>query len=425
MRVRLLLADFDPLFASRLHRAAWESASHLAKAAPQVEIICARHPAQVGPFWRGMIAPIAHGLLRKHRAAGLDTPPLRAADAGDWGLNPVTLHQKFAVADGARAVIGGIDVDERRWDDPLHARPAEQTWHDVSVALAGGFCTTLDQHFASCWQLASGDSTAQVSQNLSDPAAVEPEPEAGRALLRTLSEPKADFFGFGPRTTLSEHEAAHLEAIRNAERCVYLETQFFRHRPLAKALAAAARRNPALNLVLLLPSEPERIAFDGNRDPGARHEQALQRRCIAICRRAFGPRMALVSPAQPVRAGEADERPLRGAPIVYVHSKITIIDDTLAIVGSANLNGRSMRWDTEASVMSTRADDVSALRERLGNLWLRTAARRFEEAQVWREVAEANAAQAPSGRDGFLLPYPAARAARFSLYLPVMPDEMF
>jgi len=55
---------------------------------------------------------------------------------------------------------------------------------------------------------------------------------------------------------------------------------------------------------------------------------------------------------------------------VIVHSKVTIIDDCLARVGSANLNNRSGGFDTECelAVEAQNDDDrraISALRDRL------------------------------------------------------------
>ncbi|MDP3298981.1 MAG: phospholipase D-like domain-containing protein, partial [Phenylobacterium sp.] len=55
---------------------------------------------------------------------------------------------------------------------------------------------------------------------------------------------------------------------------------------------------------------------------------------------------------------------------VIVHSKVTIIDDRLARVGSANLNNRSGGFDTECEIAVEAQDDddrlaIAALRDRL------------------------------------------------------------
>ena len=96
-------------------------------------------------------------------------------------------------------------------------------------------------------------------------------------------------------------------------------------------------------------------------------------------------------------------------------------------MGSANLNGRSLRWDTEASVMFRRPEDVKALRERLAKIWLgpRLGAQSTTSARTWRQAALANAALEPADREGFVLPYPAASGKDFSRRVPVLPDDMF
>jgi len=54
--------------------------------------------------------------------------------------------------------------------------------------------------------------------------------------------------------------------------------------------------------------------------------------------------------------GEEDYRP------IYVHAKVTIIDDVWSTVGSANLNNRGMRDDTEMNVATLDAELARGLR---------------------------------------------------------------
>lgn len=50
---------------------------------------------------------------------------------------------------------------------------------------------------------------------------------------------------------------------------------------------------------------------------------------------------------------------------VYVHSKVTIIDDVFLFIGSANLNTRSMQVDSELGIISECAEITQGLRQRL------------------------------------------------------------
>ncbi len=54
--------------------------------------------------------------------------------------------------------------------------------------------------------------------------------------------------------------------------------------------------------------------------------------------------------------GQEDYRP------IYVHAKITIVDDVWSTVGSANLNNRGMRDDTEMNVATLDAELARGLR---------------------------------------------------------------
>jgi len=53
---------------------------------------------------------------------------------------------------------------------------------------------------------------------------------------------------------------------------------------------------------------------------------------------------------------------------VYVHSKVTIMDDVFTVISSANLNTRSMQVDTELGIIMECADVAEGLRKRLWDL---------------------------------------------------------
>lgn len=433
VKVRLLLADFDPIFTGDLHRAAWASARNFGARLPEgAELICALHECRSSTIWQYVFyLPIKKRLDAMRNIPDEHMTPFQhRAQQGDWDLRPVTLHQKLAVADGREAIIGGLDVDERRWDTPDHDQKPEETWHDVSLHVVGPPAQDIRAHFAECWQRAiDDDATCFTAEKtpVPDPGHVrKPAPPAPR-VIRTLSCDGSRPLQLGAKTMLREHEEAHLAAFEKAERSIYIETQFFRHAPLAKGLAEAAKRRPELELVLLMPTEPEEVIFQGQTGFEMRHAQALQIHCLDICKRAFGDRMATVSPVQPRPARDNDPLPLKGGRVVYVHAKVTIVDDHTAIVGSANLNGRSMRWDTEASLMFHDPADVTALRDRLARIWLDEHYDRGDphRAEIWRRAAEDNAQRAPEDRAGFMLPYPERRNRRFARFLPILPPEMF
>ncbi|WP_323766170.1 phospholipase D family protein [Marinovum sp.] len=428
VKLRLLLADFDPFFTPDLHRLAWASANRIhAVAEGDVQVLCAPHGQAAGWLWR----LIMRGTLRK-RVAELRkedrahlTPVEKAALKGAAHLRPVTIHQKFAIADGVRGMIGGLDINERRYDTPNHERPPEDTWHDVSMRIDGGFCTTLQRHFIDCWNrsLPCGQAPDGVTPTKLAEPADSAEDDGGHRLLRTLSTPCPGISRLGPRPEVREIEAGILNAVEAARDSLYIETQFLRHRPVIDALVAAAER-PGLDLILILPPFAERVLFDGDTGWDARHAHALQARAIMRLQDAFGARCAIIAPAQP-RPAPKGSPAVHGAGPVYVHSKVMLVDDRIGIVGSANLNGRSLRWDTEASVRFDTSAAIEELRQSLAQVWLGESDGDISRAAIWRQRAEENAALPPDDRRGFVLPYPLQKVRRFSRLLPILPDDMF
>ena len=444
--VTLVLSDFDPIGAPELHATTHRSLRLFAEAARRAgarDLLDARahlHPAGAGPIWRLLAAPLARQQLattaRRLSAQGpalarerlADMPGLAAmlmpqAD-GTWRprrgivprLSPCTHHQKLAVADARHLYIGGLDLDERRRDGLRHARAAQRTWHDVALGLSGAVAAEAEAHLDAFRDEVEGHRA--------------PAPRPG--LLRTLSAQRrgAGRLRFGPRPLVTEIAARTVSEIAQARNLVYLETQFLRDTRFARALAARGRIVPGLRLVVVLPAAPDEVAFEDDRSLGQRFGEHLQAKCVGLLERAFGDRVAFVSPAQPrARVPDGTRRVLHGAPIVYVHAKVSVIDDAAAIVSSANLNGRSHRWDTEAGVAIEAPAQVRLLRQRLMTHWLPEGAGpacfAAETApDRWRRLAEANSRRPPHERTGFLLPYPHLTPRRFGRPVPFLPQEM-
>ncbi|MEM9794902.1 MAG: phospholipase D-like domain-containing protein [Pseudomonadota bacterium] len=252
------------------------------------------------------------------------------------------------------------------------------------------------------------------------------------SVLRTVSAKVVGRPSFlAPRPIRREIEFALLEAIAKANRLIYIETQFLRDRRISKALARAARRNANLTLILILPAAPEDVAYGHTTRSDARFGEYLQAAAIRRLRRAFSGRLFIGSPVQPVAAKGHGRAILHGSPIVYVHAKVAIFDNQLAIVGSANLNGRSLRWDTEVAVALRDPETVRALRNRCMEHMLGLSATDRQElfnvdtaVSGWQNVALANAKAAPHDRDGLVVPYLSRPGRRFGRALPAVPEEM-
>lgn len=84
---------------------------------------------------------------------------------------------------------------------------------------------------------------------------------------------------------------------------------------------------------------------------------------------AFGTRLTRATPVRPVLAASPNPETLAGSPLIHVHNKVLIRDDAYGLIGLANLNGRSMHWDTELAVELTDTARVAKARSRLLSHW--------------------------------------------------------
>lgn len=439
--IHLILADFDPALATPLHRGTWRSVRQFSAARELggggLHLLPVRQPARAGlaprfVFWPLIVARVAKQLgalasepeeaRREALALAVGLRPHIGPDGRRArflplpNIYPGTHHQKLAVFDRTRLFIGGLDLNERRYDDLDHSRSADQTWHDVSVETAAPECVAAAQaHLESLWGLRP----TPPRQSGGDPR-----------FVRTLSrDGSRNPFRLSPKPFIRESEEENLRLVERARRLIFIETQYFRHRPLARALARAARRNPELELIMMLPAAPEEVAFDDKPGLDARFGEYLQARCVRKVKRAFGQRAFFGMPLRPVPSRSEERDAALGSQIIYIHAKVAVADDARAMVGSANLNGRSMRWDTEASLVYEDPASVALLRRRLFEHWLPEDAPPEAFAlgtarETWARIALENRRLPPRERRGFIVPYDVRPAEEFGQAVPLMPEEV-
>jgi phosphatidylserine/phosphatidylglycerophosphate/cardiolipin synthase-like enzyme len=246
-------------------------------------------------------------------------------------------HQKALVIDEQLAFLGGGDFCTDRWDsvshrdDDLRRRLAEHPCHaprhEVTVMADGAAARALGDMFRERWARSPGG--AELEPRPGDPADdpwpafVKPQLTNVRiGLGRTLPSWKR-------AATVREIRSMTLEAIRKARKIIYIENQYFTSPIVAEALAARLAEVDGPEIVLVsthhAPSWFDRLTMD-------RVRGILVRRLMEAD--IFG-RFAAYSPDTP-----------GGRPII-VHSKVMVVDDEIARVGSANLNNRSSGFDTE------------------------------------------------------------------------------
>lgn len=304
-----------------------------------------------------------------------------------------SLHQKLAVVDGTHAFVGGIDMlielsgDYDRWDTHFHhyfsplRRNAEvrspHNWHDAHAILEGPAVADVEQNFRQRWNEVvlrhEWDLELLVPEHPPAPSLPPPATapsDNGSSLVQVARTIPAYTYTFAPEEGIQGIAQLYANAFRNVQQVVYLENQYFwthaYYSPLAIGvrfhlhasespemernigeLAAALRRGATV--ALLLPDHPNvgRFFTDAglNRLRDEAPEAAAGGRIQAFCLAASSE-----------DAGEAVYRP------IYVHAKVAIVDDLWSTVGSANLNNRGMRDDTEMNVATLDAELAHGLR---------------------------------------------------------------
>jgi phosphatidylserine/phosphatidylglycerophosphate/cardiolipin synthase-like enzyme len=168
------------------------------------------------------------------------------------------------------------------------------------------------------------------------------------AIART--EPEHD-----GRSAVEEVARLHVEAIAAAKHCIYIESQYLTATVIADALAARLEADEGPSIIIVAPAACSGWLEDATMGRG--------RACL-LERLRTADRHGRLRVYAPTLAG-AD------SPLLNVHSKVTIIDDAMVRIGSANMSNRSMGLDTECDLaIESRGDPrivaaIRAFRERL------------------------------------------------------------
>lgn len=271
-------------------------------------------------------------------------------------------HQKAIVIDDAVAFCGGGDIGPDRWDTTQHldddprrektrrahgAHPDDfNSRHEVMGVVEGAAAHALGALFRDRWARATGEC-------LPSPPATEPAwPTAVRPQFRDIAVGLSRTQGaWKGHPEVRENERLHLAAIAAARRCIYMENQYFTSPLIAGALAARLAEPDGPEVVLIgtehSPSYFDQATMDPTR---VKFIERLKRADHYGRLRAYSPVTTL-------------------GRIIIVHAKLTIIDDRLLRIGSANINNRSMGFDTECD-MSFEADagEDGGNRQEIGRL---------------------------------------------------------
>ncbi len=281
-------------------------------------------------------------------------------------------HEKLVLVDDRVAFVGGIDLTSfagDRLDASDHPRRPGLGWHDACLRLEGPIVADVAAHFLLRWRALAPEAPAAPEPGPPLPDGVEAQ------LVRTVPErlyaglPRGEF-------TIAE---SYVRALREAERLVYLESQFLWSPEIVAVLADKLRNPPRddFRLLVLLPARPNDGADDTRGQLGI----------LVDADRESGDGRGRLLACTLYQTG-------RGGHPVYVHAKVGIVDDRWLTVGSANLNEHSLFNDTEVNVVVR--DEALARATRL-RLWSEHLERPPEEVadeparvvdELWKPLAE-------------------------------------
>ncbi len=248
-------------------------------------------------------------------------------------------HQKLVVIDDGIAFVGGIDLAANRWDtrehrvdDPRRVNPWGQAYgpfHDVQVAVDGEAAAVLGDLARDRWRRATG-------QHLPRPAeASDVWPPELRVDFEdvTVAVARTDP-AWEDRPEVREIESLFVDSIAAARKSIYIENQYLTSPSIGEALAERLRQEAGPDVVIVCPR-----ACTGWLEKATMG--VLRHRLLRRLREA--DRFDRLRVLYPTFAAHPDVS-------VSMHAKVMVVDDVLLRVGSANLNNRSMGFDTECDV---------------------------------------------------------------------------
>ncbi len=283
------------------------------------------------------------GLFLRRAGAGPDRPRRAGVDVAIFSpLLSLSLaraenlrnHRKLTLVDGEHAWMGGMNIAE----EYMGPAPLPGRWRDLAAHVRG----PAVRHFTAVF-------AADFAHALGVQAPPLPTPAAGDARGGAL----AQVVPSGPDAVDDTLYEALLTACYAAQARIWVATPYFvPDEALSRALMAAARRG--VDVLIVVPRRSNHLLADL---AGGSYLRPL---AATGARVATYPRM--------------------------LHAKAVLVDESLAVLGSANFDMRSLFLNYEIALFAYSSGEISALAE-----WFRCVAGEcggLAPAGRWRSVAE-------------------------------------
>lgn len=250
-------------------------------------------------------------------------------------------HRKLLLCDQQVAFTGGVGIAEQ-WEGNASS-PAE--WRDTHFKITGPVVLNMYSGFLTNWNEASDTDCNAILKP-------QPQPPTGDARIQIIRSPSSLHW--------SDIATVFRTLLREARESFWITTAYFvPDDQLTAQLCAAAQRG--VDVRLLVPGEYTDEAFC--RLSGEDHFRKLLDEGVAI--HLYAPTM--------------------------LHAKILTVDHSLALVGSANMNHRSMSKDEEFGLLIEDNDTLRVLEQQFERDLQRSDAldlSTWKERSAWRRFGE-------------------------------------
>lgn len=229
-------------------------------------------------------------------------------------------HRKAVIVDGSRVWAGGANIAT----EYIGPTPDPLRWHDLSFILEGPAAPHYLNIFRSDWQFATGKELRPRVYTEAPPVSI------GEATLQVVPS--------GPDVNGDPLYAALVSAVFEAKRRLWVVTPYFvPDETLNQALHMAVHRG--VKVTILLPEKSNHRLADLARGPFLRDLQEA------------GGNIFLY-------------------PKGMIHGKALLIDDSLAVIGSANFDMRSLFLNYETGLLVHSPAEIREI-----NAWIESLAK--------------------------------------------------
>jgi cardiolipin synthase len=259
---------------------------------------------------------------RRLRAAGVPCASFLPLSLSERGLHlNLRNHRKILVVDGCEAFTGGMNLRDCH---EVTLPGKVDVVRDVHFALRGPVVAELEQVFLEDWAFATETRAIVRPRRAAE--------HAGRALCRSISE--------GPNEDYGAFNWVLLGAIASARERVRLVTPYFiPTEDLESALIIASLRG--LRVEVMLPGTPDHPYT----------HWAMRAMVRDLLRKGVEVRLQ---------------------PPPFTHTKLVLVDRLLVVLGSANLDPRSLRLNFEFNLAVYDAELAAGLNRRFEEDWAKS-----------------------------------------------------